>query len=384
MFVDGFVVDYKGVRVFFGRGVVGGLGRFLKGFSRVAIVTGRSSARVSGALGDVVRVLEENNVGYDVYDRVTPNPWASQADDLGEFLWRNGFDAVVAIGGGSVIDTAKVACVIAASGGRAVDYLYWRRRPRGSLPLFAVNLTHGTGSEVDRYAVLTVDENREKRGIAILYPKASVDDPGYTVTLPRDQTVYTTLDAFYHAYEAATSRSSTPYTLLHSVSATENIAGFIERVLRDPRDLDGRSRLLYGSLLAGIAIDMSGTHIIHAIEHALSGLNPKLPHGCGLGILGPRAVYYTHKARPSESAEILKLLDSSIKPDPGDAGKAMKIIEEFQEKIGFTRKLSDYGFGRDDIKTVTGMVLGGLKYLLEGTPFKVDEQIIKDILEHSL
>ncbi len=384
MLVDGFVVDYKSVRVFFGRGVVRSLERFLKGFSRVAVVTGRSSARVSGALGDVVRVLEENNVVYDVYDRVTPNPWASQADDLGEFLWRSGFDAVVAIGGGSVIDTAKVACVIAASGGRAVDYLYWRRRPRGSLPLFAVNLTHGTGSEVDRYAVLTVDENREKRGIAILYPKASVDDPGYTVTLPRDQTIYTALDAFYHAYEAATSRSSTPYTLLHSVSATKNIAGFIEHVLRDPMDLDGRSRLLYGSLLAGIAIDMSGTHIIHAIEHALSGLNPKLPHGCGLGILGPRAVYYIHKAKPLESTEILRVLDPSIKPDPGDAGKAMKIIEKFQEKIGFTRKLGDYGFGRDDVKTVTAMVLGGLKYLLEGTPFKVDEQIIKDILEYSL
>ncbi len=105
-------------------------------------------------------------------------------------------DLVIAIGGGSVIDTAKVASVVAASGGRVEDYLYFRMKTKRMIPLIAINLTHGTGTEIDRYAVITIDETRGKRGIGIRYPDISFDDPRYTLTLPENQTLYTSLDAF--------------------------------------------------------------------------------------------------------------------------------------------------------------------------------------------
>ncbi len=381
-----FTLRYASTKLFFGPNSVNRLAKFLEKHGLVAVVTGRSSARVSGALDDVLGILKGVGTEYFVVSGVPPNPWVSSADEVAERLWREGADAVIAVGGGSVIDTAKVAAVIVASGGRAADYVTFRKRVKASLPLYAINLTHGTGSEVDRYAVLTTDETREKRGASITYPVAGVDDPRYTVTLPQDHTIYTALDALYHAYEASTSKDlASPYVTLISKDAVTRIREWLHVAVAEPRNLDARGWLLYASMLAGIAIDASSTHVIHGVEHALSGINPKLPHGAGLAIVGPKLIKHTHKASPRNSAEVLKALDPKLRPTPDDAEKAAEAVREFQEAVGFNRKLSDYGFGRDDVKEALNLIFGPLKYLWDKvTPFKLSKELIREVLEESL
>lgn len=381
-----FTLRYASTKLFFGEGSVGDLARYLGKHSLVAVVTGRSSAKVSGALDDVLGVVKEVGADYFVVSGVPPNPWASSADDVAERVWREGADAVVAVGGGSVIDTAKVAAAIVAGGGRAVDYVTFKRRVRSTLPLYAVNLTHGTGSEVDRYAVLTIDGTGEKRGASITYPVVGVDDPRYTVTLPRDHTIYTSLDALYHAYEASTARDrSSPYVTLLSKEAIARIKEWLGIAVADPRNLEARGWLLYASMIAGIAIDASSTHVIHGVEHALSGINPKLPHGAGLAIVGPELIKHTHKACPTKSAEVLRALNPELRPTPDDAVRAAETVQEFQSRVGFNKKLSDYGFSRDDVREVLNLAFGPLKYLWEGvTPFKLSKELVKEVLEKSL
>ncbi len=381
-----FTLRYASTKLFFGEGSVGDLARYLGKHSLVAVVTGRSSAKVSGALDDVLGVVKEVGADYFVVSGVPPNPWASSADDVAERVWREGADAVVAVGGGSVIDTAKVAAAIVAGGGRAVDYVTFKRRVRSTLPLYAVNLTHGTGSEVDRYAVLTIDGTGEKRGASITYPVVGVDDPRYTVTLPRDHTIYTSLDALYHAYEASTARDrSSPYVTLLSKEAIARIKEWLGIAVADPRNLEARGWLLYASMIAGIAIDASSTHVIHGVEHALSGINPKLPHGAGLAIVGPELIKHTHKACPTKSAEVLRALNPELRPTPDDAVRAAETVQEFQSRVGFNKKLSDYGFSRDDVREVLDLIFGPLKYLWEGvTPFKLSKELVKEVLEKSL
>jgi len=381
-----FRLTYMGTELFFGEGAVGRLARFLKGrFSLVAVVTGRSSARVSGALADVEGVLREAGVDYFVVGGVRPNPTTGLADEVAERVWREGAEAVVAVGGGSVIDTAKFVTAIAASGGRAEDYVRFRRGVRSCIPLYAVNLTHGTGSEIDRYAVLTVDGTGEKRGIGVRYPVASVDDPRYTLTLPKSQTLYTALDALYHAYESATSLATSPYTALLAAEAVRLIKEWLPKAVEDGRDLRARYWLLYASMVAGIAIDESPTHAIHGIEHALSGLKPELPHGAGLAIIGPELIKLTHKAVPEESAAVLKPIDPSIRPVPEDAERAAEAVREFQRSVGFDESLSKYGVGRDDIRDAVKLALGPLKYLWDSTtPFKLDEGVIEEVIRKSL
>ncbi len=380
-----FSLTYGSVKLYFGPESTRNLLDHVKGYEYAIIVTGKSSAKISGALNDVVNVLNKVDVGYEVFDKVTPNPWASQADELAKVIWESGADLVIAIGGGSVIDAAKVSSVIAASGGKSVDYLYKRRKPKYMLPLVAINTTHGTGTEIDRYAVLTVDGTYEKRGIPIRYPNVSFDNPKYLLTLPKNQTLYTSLDAFYHVYEAVTARTlGSPFVNMVGLEAVGLIKKWLPKALEKLSNMRARYWLHYASMLAGIAIDASSTHIIHAIEHVLSGINPKLPHGCGLGILGARSAYYIHKAKPKESAIVLKKLNPKIKPNTEHASEAEKTIEEFQRNLGFDKSLSDYGFTKKDLKTVEKLVFNQLKYLWDESPFELTKEIIKDIFEKSL
>ncbi len=380
-----FRIRYMGNELLFGEGGVKGLAGLISGrHSLIAVITGRSSARVSGALADVENLLKEVGIEYFVIDSVRPNPTTGLADEIAEQVWREGADGVVAVGGGSVIDTAKFVSVMAVSGGSAEDYVRFRRPVKSYIPLYAINLTHGTGSEIDRYAVLTVDGTGEKRGAGVRYPVAGVDDPRYTLTLPESQTVYTSLDTLYHAYEAATSLATTPYTELLACRVVELLSEWLPRAVEDGRDLKARYWLLYASMIAGIAIDESPTHAIHGIEHALSGLRPELSHGAGLAIIGPELVRLTHKAVPEESAAVLKALDPSIRPVASDADKAAEAVRRFQQSVGFSETLPKYGIGPDDAGDVAKLVLGPLKYLWDSTtPFKLDEGIVKDIIRRS-
>ncbi len=369
-----FEFRYADTKLYFGLNVVERLRDHLDGIENVMIVTGKSSAKLSGALKDVEHILNDLDVKYDVFNKVRANPTVEIADELAEFLWKSSSDCLIAIGGGSVIDVAKVASCIALSGGCARDYLKGRKAKR-YLPLFAVNLTHGTGSEIDRFAVLT--DGKEKIGISIRYPNISFDDPKYTLTLPKDQTVYTTIDAFFHAYEAVTSKATNPFV----ETLAFECARIIGDVLPKEHKLEEKYKLLYASMIAGIALDISPAHIIHAIEHALSGINPNLAHGCGLAIVGSRAIYWIHKYSENNSAKILRcLVGRDIKSDH-DAESAFR---DFLSSVGFEEKLSDYGFGKDDFKDVESIVFGSLKYLIKRVDFEFTREMLYDILENSL
>ena len=359
---------------------------WLSGFRRVYVVTSRSAAKLSGALGDVIGYLERGGIRYEVFDRVVPNPMASQVDTIAERIWRFGADAVVAIGGGSVIDAAKLASVVVSCGGRSREYLKREREVCGSLKLAAVNLTHGTGSEVDRVAVATVDEAREKVSIAseYMYPSISIDDPRYLVTLPRNQTVYTALDAFYHAIESSTSRAASPFTRLLGGTSARLIVRWLPTAVEDPGNLEARYWLLYASALSGMAVDNSRTHLIHSIEHVLSGLNPALAHGAGLAMLGPAAVKVLYAHQPEVLYEILRHLDPHLTPDPESAGRAAEAVRRFQASVGFGELLTDYGFTVEMAEEVARIALRSMRYLLELAPLDVDEDLIKRVYLDSI
>lgn len=367
-----FELRYADTKLYFGLNVVERLRDHLNGFENAVIVCGRNSARLSGALKDVEGVLKDSEIDYKIFDKVTPNPTVEIADELAEFIWRECCDCVIAIGGGSVIDTAKVSSVIALSGGSARDYLRGRKAKR-FLPLVAVNLTHGTGSEIDRFAVLT--DGKEKVGISIRYPDVSFDDPKYMLTLPSCQALYTSIDAFFHAYEAVTAKTTNPFV---ETLAFES-ARIIGENLPKEHGLEEKYNLLYASMIAGISLDISPAHIVHAIEHALSGINPKLAHGCGLALVGARAIYWIHKSSEN-SARILKCLTGKDVKSAEDAENAFR---DFLMECGFVERLGDY-IGKDDFKEVERIVFGPLKYLLNRVNFEFTKEMLYDILEKSL
>jgi len=376
-----FGVKLGPLQVVFGPNTIGCLEPWLERHKSVAIITGRSSAEKSGALKDLLELLDKSGVTYDIYRNVTPNPTDSIVDSAAEFVWRSGAQAVIAVGGGSVIDTAKLASAIARCGGRAKEYIKGSRAACASLPLAAINLTHGTGSEVNRYAVATIEDTNEKVGVAsdCFYPQISIDDPRYTTSLPENQTIYTSLDALYHSLEASTSILASPYTVVLGEEAVRLIAKWLPRAVERPDDIEARYWLLYASLLGGIAIDNSRTHLIHSMEHALTGLNPKLAHGAGLAILGPAVIELIYKAAPEAAYRLLRHIDGSLEPSRESASRARRALAIFQKKVGFSETLRDYGFTREQVEDVKRIVLGTLRHVARLAPFDVKPEAVERI-----
>jgi len=348
-----FRVYNGGVKLFFGVESIKNVSNIIGRYRRLLIVTGRSSAEKSGALKDVKTILEENGVEYEIWSKGFPNPTDTLVDELTNVYREGLFEGLIAIGGGSIIDLAKAVRVLVVGGGEVSEYIYGLREVPEHKPfLLAVNLTHGTGSEIDRYAVITISERKEKLGFNAGYPTVSIDDPRYTLTLPRDQTIYTTMDAFAHAVESATSNQSSPYTILLAREAVEKIVYHLPRALENPNSLIDRYWLLYASMIAGISIDHGVTHYGHLLEHILTGYNPDLPHGAGLAIIHSKLIGLIYKYYPETLSYVLKPLDPDLKPRSEDSVKAMEAYRRFLEEIGFKETLAKYGFDKDLLKDI--------------------------------
>lgn len=387
MWNTNFKFKYGDVEVYFGpQNLRDNFPRHVQGQRKALIITSKSAARTSGALGDVVEALERQKLEYIVYNKVVPNPYTSAVDEAVRVAEEEAVDMVIAIGGGSVIDVSKAASLLIGTGIKARDLVLGKRPGFRGVKLVVINLTHGTGSEVNRFAVLTVDGTIEKRGFIARYPDASFDDPVYTVTLNREQTLYTSLDAFYHAYESATSKRTNLLVQTLAGEVVSLIAKYLGKALANLSDLEARTMLMYASMLAGICVDIaSGSHLVHAMEHGFSGLRPELPHGAGLAILGPLIVYYTHKAVPEISAKLLKHLNPEIKPISEDAEKAMKTVEKFQMDHGFNKKLRDYGVVESDLDRVLDFIERTISERFSANiPFPVARQLIKEIAKKAL
>jgi len=190
--MENFVLEIP-TKVVFGKNEFNSLGKYAKTLGKKALlVTGRRFAKESGLLDKAVKQLEDNGIEYVVFSEIEPNPESDTVDKAGKVARENGVDFVIAIGGGSVIDAAKIIKVIAVSNKNSWDY--FERPPKytikeNTLPLLAVITVAATGSELDAAAVITNSKTRDKRGIfdRELFPKVSIIDPLLTLTIPKNK-----------------------------------------------------------------------------------------------------------------------------------------------------------------------------------------------------
>ena len=290
----------------YGQGVVKKAGEALALGSKALIVTGKSSARLSGALDDVLAVLPGE---YVIFDQVENNPSLETVEAGGKLAKDEGGDYVIAIGGGSPLDAAKVMAVLAVNDLPALD-LYTAGWENRALPIAAIPTTAGTGSEVTQYAVLTLEQEETKKGLrgADLFPQVAYLDPNYTASLPLHVTVDTAVDALSHLVESYLSNRATRAS---DFVALQGIAlwGTAIPALRQGRfDLDDRDALLLASSLGGIAIAQTGTALVHALGYSLTYYEG-FPHGRANGICMAAYLEYTKQAAPERVETVLELLD---------------------------------------------------------------------------
>ncbi|ABS61021.1 iron-containing alcohol dehydrogenase [Fervidobacterium nodosum] len=356
---------------------------------KVLIVSDPVAYKVTGAWDKVEKALKERNIGYVLYDKVTPNPTTDQIDEATKIGRDFGAEAVIGIGGGSPIDTAKSVAVLLEHKDKNARELYEGKFiPERAKPIIAINTTHGTGTEVDRFAVASILEKEYKPAIAydVIYPTFAIDDPQLMVTLPYKQTLYTSIDALNHITEAATTLARNPYSILLAKETVRLIATYLPQALSNPNDLNARYYLLYASAIAGISFDNGLLHFTHALEHPLSAVKPELAHGLGLAMLLPAVVKEIYPSTAEILAEVYEPIVPGLKGNPAEAEKIAKGIEDWLFAMGVTQKLEDEGFKDSDIEKLTNLALTtpSLDLLLSVAPIKAEREVIARIYKNSL
>lgn len=357
--------------------------------NKVVIVCGKNSYISTGAWGVIEPALKNNQIEYVLFNKVSPNPTDTQVDEATKMALEFGAQAVIGIGGGSPIDTAKSVAILMEYPGKSAENLYqFEFVPEKAVPILAVNTTHGTGTEIDRFAVVTITKNEFKPAIAYdcIYPTWAIDDPALMLDLPANQTRYVSIDAVNHVVEAATTVVNSPFTVLLAKETIRLVHKYLPVVLADPKNLEARYFLLYASMIAGMAFDNGLLHFTHALEHPLSAVKPDLAHGLGLSMLLPAVVKSIYPAQSKVLAELFADVVPGLEGKSGEDTLIAEGIEKWLFEVGITQKLSDEGFTSGDVDRLVDLTfetpsLGGL---LSIAPITADRDAVRKIYTESL
>lgn len=360
-----------------------------EGISSILCVSGGRSYKVTGAWDKVEAAAKKHGITLALYNRVTPNPTTDSVDEAAELGRTINAGAVICIGGGSPIDCGKSAAILLANPGKTGEDIYcFRFTPEKALPIIAINLTHGTGSEVNRFAVATVTRLNYKPAIAYdcIYPRFAIDDPALMTGLSEDQTRYVSIDAVNHVVEAATTTVSNPFAVNLAKETIRLVHGWLPKALENPADLKARYELSLAALQAGVAFDNGLLHFTHALEHPLSAVSPDLSHGLGLAVLLPAVIKECYAARAGVLAYILEPIAPGLAGVPEEADAAAKAVEQWLFGLGVTQKLQDLGVSEADVDKFCDLVeqTPSLGLLLSVAPVKATREHVARIYMNSL
>ncbi len=360
-----------------------------RGITKVIVMTGKSSHIKTGAWDVTKKALEDNGIKYLLYSKVTPNPTVDHVDEATAEAKAFGAEAVIAIGGGSPIDAAKsVAILLAYPEKNATELYELSFVPEKAAPVIAINLTHGTGTEVDRFAVVSIPSKEYKPAIAYdcIYPLFAIDDPALMTKLPAEQTIYVSVDAINHVVEASTTVVTNPLAILLAKETIRLVAKYLPIAIKEPENLTARYYLLYASLIAGTSFDNGLLHYTHALEHPLSAVRPDLAHGLGLAMLLPAVVKEIYPASGEVLAEIFEPILPDFKGTADEADKAYAGLRNWIESVGIKSHLRDEGFDDSVVDKLVNLAFEtpSLDGLLAIAPVKATKESVRNIYVNSL
>jgi hydroxyacid-oxoacid transhydrogenase len=404
----------------FGPGAVEDAGWELKrlGVTRALLVTDPGVAAL-GHPERVQRAIEREGIEVVLYDRARVEPTLESFQDAADFARDSGVDGFVSVGGGSSIDTAKVADLITTHPAAVMDYVNppvgeGKKPPSPLKPHLAIPTTSGTGAEATTVAVLDVPDQRVKTGISHRYlrPAQGIVDPELVRTLPAEVTSSTGLDVVCHAAESYLSKpydtrerpespddrppyqGANPVADVWSAKALEYGGRFLRRAVEDPDDLEARGAMMLAASMAGVGFGSAGVHIPHACAYPIAALkheyqpagypddHPFVPHGHSVIVTAPAAFRFTYEAAPERHRRAAELLTGESLPD-ADAETLPGILLDLMRDLDAPTSIGTFGYGVEDIDD---LVEGALKQqrLLVIAPREAGPEDLGGILRASL
>lgn len=368
------------VNLIFGRGTAGKIGEIVSVYGKkVLVVTGTGSIKRSGLLDRTVNSLKMSGAEAVIFDKVTQNPLTTTVYEGVSIAKENNCDAVLGIGGGSVMDAAKAIAFCFVNEGDVSDYIFGKKKGNGALPIILVPTTCGTGSEGNQIAVLTNPETKDKKALYTMeiMPSASVIDPDVMMTMPKQVLSSVGFDAFTHALEAYTSKKANPLTDAQAITAMKLIAGHLPELMENYDDNKAWESVSLAASLGGMVIGAAGVSAAHGMEHPVSGLK-NIVHGKGLAALTPSIVKRLAPASPQKFSEVSKILGGKNENDCADK------IQEFLCRINLSVTLGELGITADDIEWLTKNCMKISSGNLSNAPVVFGESEISEIYHEAL
>jgi len=363
---------------------------------RVMVVTDKVLRGMS-PVATVLESLKESGVEFGLYDRVRVEPSDESCLDAVRFAREGGFDGFVAVGGGSTIDTAKMANLYSTY--PPEDFLDYVNPPIGRglpppgplKPLIALPTTAGTGSETTGVAIFDYGKLRAKTGVAHrrLKPTLGILDPENTAALPPEIAASTGLDVLSHAIESYTAlpyalrerperpvmrpayQGSNPISDVWSLEALRLVAEYLPRAVRDPGDGEARAQMLLAASYAGVGFGNAGVHLPHGMSYPVSGMvrgyqppgytvdHAMIPHGMSVILNSPAVFRYTARSCPDRHLKAAEALGADVaRADANDAGRILADrVTDFMRRLKMPNGLSAVGYGSCDIAALVAGTL---------------------------
>ena len=407
----------------FGRGVTREIGMDLAEMraQRAMVLTDSNLARLQ-PVATVIESLRENRVSFSLFDRVRIEPTDVSFREAIEFAIRGGFDAFVAVGGGSTIDTAKAANLYSTYPADFLDYVNapigkGKPAPGPLKPLIAVPTTAGTGSETTGVAIFDYTPLHAKTGIAHrrLKPTLGILDPENTRTMPVTVASASGFDVLSHAIESFTAlpfhqrprperpvlrpayQGSNPISDVWSLEALRWVSKYLVRAVEDPDDTEAREKMLLAASYAGVGFGNAGVHLPHGMSYPVSGMvrdfrpqgfpvdHPIVPHGMSVILNAPAVFRFTAQACPDRHLIAAEILGADVsRTRPEDAGKVLSDrLVLLMRRLKVPNGLSAVGYGKSDIPALVRGTLPQAR-VTRLSPRPADEADLARLFEESL
>ncbi|MCK5509073.1 MAG: phosphonoacetaldehyde reductase [Desulfobacterales bacterium] len=337
------------VKIHFGQGIIKNLPDLVGSNSSVLITTPGSTKR---GISDSLKKMLGNSL-VNIFDDVNPNPTFVSVKAVFNELQQCEYDTIIALGGGSTIDTAKAVAAIGMSNNEnwIDDHLKHDvsfPKQFNQKPIIAIPTTAGTGSEVTMWGTVWDMEEKQKYSIShsSLYPKQAILDPELTVTLPEKETIYSGLDALSHAMESIWNKNHNPISDAFALKAISLVHNYLPELKKDLTNLDLRVYLLRASLFAGLAFSNTKTALAHSISYPLTAYFG-LPHGLACSLPLSHLIEFNG----TKNFERVKIMAESLGNNMNVESMRKSVILLFR-KLGISTHLKDYGISENDIKKI--------------------------------
>jgi alcohol dehydrogenase len=355
-----FVINQP-TRIHFGAGIIADLAKVVRavGGSKVLLVVD-PGLQAAGLLDTITAPLGQDAIKFEIYDRIDPEPGLQLADKGAELARKAKADCVIGVGGGSAMDVAKAISILRTNGGKAEDYLGLGKIKKPGLPKIMVPTTAGTGAEVSFTAVFINEKTRSKAGMNgdPLYPEAAVLDPVLTLSLPPHVTAATGIDALTHALESFISVQAHAVSEMYSLEAIALISENLGKAYAHGGNLEARSAMLLGSMLAGKGLATAGVGLVHAMAYPLGGMF-NIPHGLANAVLLPYVMEYNILGAPEKFVQLAELLGREVggMTQREAAYGAVEAIIQLNEDVGIPASLAELDLPKEKIPEMADIAL---------------------------